>query len=55
MPKEDLKNQNVLWIVYGNSNFKPCCGKVIFINEKQLKAMYCYQGYTDTNSQSRFI
>ena len=39
MPKEDLKNENVIWLVYGNKNFRPCCGKVINISEKQLKKM----------------
>ena len=39
MPKEDLKNENVIWLIYGNENFKPCCGRVININEKQLKNM----------------
>ena len=29
MPKRDLANANVIWLVYKNSNFKPCCGKVI--------------------------
>ena len=39
MPKEDLKRENVIWIVYGNSSFNPCCGKVININEKQLEKL----------------
>ncbi len=36
MPKDDLKGENVIWIVYGNKNFKPCCGKVIHIPKEQL-------------------
>lgn len=28
-PKSDLKDVNVLWLVYENRNFHPCCGKVI--------------------------
>lgn len=40
MPKEDLKRENVIWLVYGNKNFKPCCGKVININEKQLEQLH---------------
>lgn len=40
MPKEDLKRENVIWLVYGNKDFKPCCGKVININEKQLKQLH---------------
>ncbi len=39
MPKEDLKNENVIWIVYGNPNFKPCCGKVIQVTESELLGM----------------
>ena len=37
MPKKDLKNVNVIWLVYGNRNFHPCCGKVININKRDLK------------------
>ncbi len=40
MPKEDLKKVNVIWAVYGNDNFKPCCGKVINITEKQLGKLH---------------
>ena len=36
MPREDLKRENVIWMVYGNKNFKPCCGRVINITGKQL-------------------
>lgn len=36
MPKEDLKSKNVIWIVYGNRDFHPCCGKVIYVDEKQF-------------------
>ena len=39
MPKEDLKNEDIIWLVYGNKDFKPCCGKVIYITEKQLKKL----------------
>ena len=39
MPKEDLKKENVIWLVYGNKNFQPCCGKVINITEKQLEKL----------------
>lgn len=42
MPKEDLKNENVIWVVYGNKDFHPCCGKVIFINEKQLNQLHAF-------------
>ena len=40
MPKEDLKRENIIWLVYGNRYFNPCCGKVINIKEKQLKQLY---------------
>lgn len=40
MPKEDLKRENVIWLVYGNENFRPCCGKVINITEKQLGQLH---------------
>ena len=39
MPKEDLKRENIIWLVYGNKDFKPCCGKVINITEKQLEQL----------------
>lgn len=39
MPKEDLKKENVIWLVYGKKNFQPCCGKVINITEKQLEQL----------------
>lgn len=40
MPKKDLKRENVIWLVYGNKDFKPCCGKVINITEKQLEQLH---------------
>lgn len=36
MPGNDTKNINCIWIVYGNKDFKPCCGKVIQVDEKKL-------------------
>lgn len=42
MPKEDLKGENVIWLVYGNRNFNPCCGKVKQITEKELKEMQLF-------------
>lgn len=39
MPKDDLKGINVIWLVYGNESFNPCCGKVIKISEKQLQKL----------------
>lgn len=40
MPKEDLKNENIIWVVYGNKKFSPCCGKVIQITEEELKCLH---------------
>ena len=40
MPKEDLKRENIIWLVYGNKDFKPCCGKVINITERQLEQLH---------------
>ena len=37
MPKSDLKGTNVIWLVYSNRNFNPCCGKVIQISERDLQ------------------
>ena len=37
MPKSDLKGTNVIWLVYGNRNFNPCCGKVIQISSRDLQ------------------
>lgn len=37
MPKEDLKGTNVIWLVYGNRDFNPCCGKVIDVYPKDLQ------------------
>lgn len=51
MPKEDLKNENVIWIVYGNKEFKPCCGKVINLSKKQLARMN--QIYDMSNEHER--
>lgn len=40
MPKEDLKKENIIWLVYGNKDFNPCCGKVINITERQLEQLH---------------
>ena len=47
MPEEDLKGMNVIWLVYGNKDFNPCCGKVIQVSERQL------QSYIQTAPLSR--
>ena len=38
MPKYDLKNVNVIWIVYGDKDFNPCCGKVIQVSVSQFQS-----------------
>lgn len=39
MPRDDLKGTNVIWLVYSNRNFSPCCGKVIDIYEEDLQKL----------------
>lgn len=51
MPKDDLRNENVIWLVYGNKNFKPCCGTVIQITSKQLERLYNY--HMDENEKGK--
>lgn len=40
MPKDDLKKENIIWLVYGNKDFNPCCGKVINITKRQLEQLH---------------
>ncbi len=40
MPKDDLKKENIIWLVYGNKDFNPCCGKVINVTERQLEQLH---------------
>ncbi len=53
MPKEDLKRENVIWLVYGNKDFKPCCGKVINITEKQLERLHQIDRSSSMEDMSR--
>lgn len=53
MPKEDLKRENVIWLVYGNKDFNPCCGKVINITERQLERLHLVDRYTSIEDVSR--
>ena len=32
----NMKMKKVYWIVWGNKDFKPCCGKVIFVNKEEI-------------------
>ena len=36
MPRKDLENVDVIWIVYDNKDFKPCCGKVINVESSEF-------------------
>ena len=51
MPKDDLKRENVIWMVYGNKDFKPCCGKVIDITEKQLRRLHQIEQIIEQNER----
>ena len=53
MPKEDLKGENVIWLVYGNRDFAPCCGKVINISQKQLKRLQQVSKDSSREDESR--
>ena len=53
MPKEDLKRENIIWLVYGNKNFNPCCGKVINITERQLEQLHLVNKDTSIEDVSR--
>lgn len=53
MPKEDLKRENIVWLVYGNKDFNPCCGKVINITEKQLEQLHLMDKDVPTEDISR--
>lgn len=46
-PQNNLKNENIIWIVYGNNSFKPWCGKVITLSEKDLNKL----NSLDSNTQ----
>lgn len=53
MPKEDLKRENIIWLVYGNKAFNPCCGKVINITERQLEQLHLVNRNTSIEDVSR--
>lgn len=53
MPKEDLKRENVIWLVYGNKDFNPCCGKVINIAKRQLEQLHLVNRDTSIEDVSR--
>lgn len=45
MPKDDLKNMNVIWLIYDNKNFKPVCGKVIYVDRSKICCNYMENAY----------
>ena len=40
MPGADTQNINVIWIVYGNKDFNPICGRVIQLDRSQMLTDY---------------
>lgn len=40
MPKSDLKGTNVIWLIYDNDDFRPVCGKVIYVSKKQIRQRF---------------
>lgn len=53
MPKDDLKRENIIWLVYGNKAFNPCCGKVINITERQLEQLHLVSRDTSIEDAGR--
>ena len=53
MPKDDLKRENIIWLVYGNKAFNPCCGKVINITGRQLKQLHLVSRDTSIEDAGR--
>lgn len=36
MPSDDLKEEKILWVVFKNKNFNPCCGKIVFVDKDKI-------------------
>ena len=36
MPSDDLKEEKILWVVFKNKNFMPCCGKVVYVDKNKI-------------------
>ena len=54
MPEEDLKKMNVIWIVFYNRNFRPCCGKVIHVElDELLRKRMNLMGMQSNSSRQR--
>lgn len=45
MPKDDLKNMNVIWLIYDNKTFNPVCGKVIYVDRSKICCNYMENAY----------
>lgn len=50
MPEKAI---DAIWVVFGNKNIKPKGGKVIYINELQLRSLYNFRDETEANSRKR--
>lgn len=44
MPRNDLKNMNVIWLIYDNNDFHPVCGKVIYVDKRQIQQNFMQHG-----------
>lgn len=44
MPRQDLKNMNVIWLIYDNDDFHPVCGRVIYVDKQQMRQNYMQIG-----------
>ena len=44
MPRNDLKNMNVTWLIYDNNDFHPVCGKVIYVDKRQIQQNFMQHG-----------
>ena len=50
MPEKAI---DAIWVVFGNKNIKPKGGKVIYINELQLRSLYNFRDENEVSSRKR--
>ena len=50
MPEKAI---DAIWVVFGNKNKNLKGGKVIYINELQLRSLYNFRDETEVNSRKR--
>ncbi len=50
MPEKAI---DAIWVVFGNKNINLKGGKVIYINELQLRSLYNFRDETEVNSRKR--